>query len=254
VNLTRRDTLTLGALLGISAATGIPTLAFAKDGDTVDQLKLMAPMAIGDKVLGDPNAKVTMIEYLSPTCPHCARVANDVIGPFKDKYVKTGKVKLVFRPFARNTLDAGIFLLAEAAAKAAQAAGPSAAPASGDAASSEQAATPPAADASGGYSEAASEAWENVINAYFKTQATWEVSDRPLDAIKAVALQLGFTEDSFNAALKDATLYGAIQQMVDQAVKDFGVDGTPTFYINGKQVTGEKTLDELSAVVDPLLS
>jgi len=251
VSLTRRETLTLGALLGLGAAAGLPTLALAKDGDTVDQLKLMAPMAIPDKVLGDPNAKVTMIEYLSPTCPHCARVANDVIPAFKDKYVKTGKVKLVFRPFARNTLDAGIFLLAEAAAKAAQSA-PATAAASSDASASSEAPAP-AAETSG-YSPAAAEAWENVINAYFKTQATWEVSDRPLDAIKAVALQLGFTDDSFTAALKDTTLYSAIQQMVDQAVKDFGVDGTPTFYINGKQVTGEKTLDELSAVVDPLLS
>jgi len=155
----------------------------------------------------------------------------------------------VLRPFARITLDAGIFLLAEAAAKAAQ----SSAPAASDASSASSQAVAPAA-ASEGYSEAAAEAWENVINAFFKTQATWEVSDKPLDAIKAVAFQLGFTEDTFNAALKDTNLYAAIQQMVDQAVKDFGVDGTPTFYINGKQVTGEKTLDELSAVVDPLLS
>jgi len=153
MNLTRRDTLALGALLGLGAAAGLPTLAFAKDGDTVDQLKLMAPMAIPDKVLGDANAKVTMIEYLSPTCPHCARVANDVIGPFKDKYVKTGKVKLVLRPFARNTLDAGIFLLAEAAAKAAQ----SSAPAASDASSASSQAVAPAA-ASEGYSEAAAEA------------------------------------------------------------------------------------------------
>jgi protein-disulfide isomerase len=247
VNLTRRETLTLGALLGLTAATGLPTLAFAKDGDTVDQLKLMAPMAIPDKVIGSPDAKVTMIEYLSPTCPHCARMANDVIGAFEDKYVKTGKVRIVFRPFARNTLDAAIFLLAEAAAKAAQAAPPD------SQASSEASASAPAPAAGSGVSEAASLAWENVINAFFRTQATWEVSDDPSSAIKAVAFQLGFTEDSFNAAFKDNSLYPSIQSMADQAVKDFGVDGTPTFFINGKQVTGEKTLDELSAVVDPLL-
>ena len=249
MNLTRRETLTRGALVGLTAATGLPTLAFAKDGDLIDQLKLMAPMAIPDKVIGDPNAKVTVIEYLSPTCPHCARVANDVIGPFKDKYVKTGKVKLIFRPFARNAQDAGIFLLAEAAAKAQDAA------VSGDASASSEASAPAAAPiASTGYSAAASEAWENVVNAYFKTQGTWAVSDRPYDAIKAVALQLGFTSETFDAALKDSTLYAAIQQMVDQAQKDFGMSGTPTFYINGKTVEGEKTLDELSAIVDPLLS
>jgi protein-disulfide isomerase len=248
VNLNRREVLILSAAAAFASAAGLPTLAFAKDGDQVDQLKLMAPMAVPDKVIGDPNAKVTVIEYLSPTCPHCALVANTVIGPFKDKYVKTGKVKLVLRPFARNTLDAGIFMLAEAAAKAANG---EAAPASALAEASS--ASPPAGAEPTSYSQAAAEAWENVINAYFKTQQTWEVSDKPLDAIKAVALQLGFTEDSFNNALKDTDLFAKIQSMVDQAVKDFGVEGTPTFYVNGKQKTGEQTLDQLSAAVDPLL-
>src|SRR5689334_1635839 len=105
--MNRREVLILSAAAAFAGAAGLPTLAFAKDGDQLDQLKLMAPMAVPDKVIGDPNAKVTVIEYLSPTCPHCALVANTVIGPFKDKYVKTGKVKLVLRPFARNTLDAG---------------------------------------------------------------------------------------------------------------------------------------------------
>jgi protein-disulfide isomerase len=247
VNMNRREVLIVGAAAAFAGAVGLPTLAFAKDGDQLDQLKLMAPMAVPDKVLGDPGAKVTVIEYLSPTCPHCALVATTVIGPFKDKYVKTGKVKLIFRPFARNTLDAGIFMLAEAAARSAD--GQSASTgASAEASASSQAAPAPTA-----YTEAAAEAWENVINAYFKTQATWEVSDKPLDAIKAVAFQLGFTEDSFNNALKDTDLFGKIQSMVDQAVKDFGVEGTPTFYINGKQKTGEQTLDQLSAVVDPLV-
>jgi protein-disulfide isomerase len=249
VKINRREVFVLSAAVAFAGAAGLPTLAFAKDGDQLDQLKLMAPMAVPDKVLGDPNAKITVIEYLSPTCPHCALVATTVIGPFKDKYVKTGKVKLVLRPFARNTLDAGIFMLAEAAARSAD--GQATATGASAEASASSAPAPAATPAS--YSEGASEAWENVIDAYFKTQANWEVSDKPLDAIMAVALQLGFTQDSFNAALKDTVLFGKIQSMVDQAVKDFGVEGTPTFYINGKQKTGEQSLDQLSAAVDPLL-
>ncbi|MEP7239486.1 MAG: thioredoxin domain-containing protein, partial [Devosia sp.] len=115
MNLTRRQTLTLAAASAVAGAAGLPLPAFAKDGDKLDQLKLMAPMVVPDKIEGDPNAKVTLIEYLSPTCPHCALVATTVMGPFKDKYVKTGKVKFIPRPFARNTLDAAIFMLAEAA-------------------------------------------------------------------------------------------------------------------------------------------
>ena len=118
MNLTRRDTLTLAAAATLAGAAGLPTLALAKDGDVIDQLKLLAPMAVPDRVEGDAAAKVTVIEYLSPTCPHCARVAINVIPPFKDKYVKTGKVKFIARPFARNTLDVAIFMIAEAASQA----------------------------------------------------------------------------------------------------------------------------------------
>ncbi len=250
MNLTRRETLSLAAAAAVAGIT-LPSLAYAKDGDTIDQLKLMAPMAIPDKVIGDPNAKVTLIEYLSPTCPHCALVANTVIGPFEDKYVKTGKVKFIPRPFARNTLDVAIFLLAEAAARSvdaqAQPAGASSAMVDASAASA------PAPAAPTSYSPAAALAWENVINTFYKTQGTWGASDKPLDAVKAVAFQLGFNDDTFNAALKDQALFDAVNTMRDQAVTDFGLEGTPTFYLNGKQMEGERTLDQLSQAIDPLL-
>jgi protein-disulfide isomerase len=265
VKLTRRETLTLAAAATAVGVAGFPSLAAAKDGDVIDQLKLMAPKGIPDKVDGDPAAKVTFIEYASPTCPHCALFSNTVLEPFKDKYVKTGKVKFILRPFARNTMDAAIFMLAEAAAKSVDAqAAPAPAPAASSAASSADAssaassapATPAApADPSNpsGYSQAAIAAYENVISTYFKTQETWGVSDKPLDAVKAVALQLGFSEDSFAAALKNQDFFNAVETMRDQALNDFGLEGTPTFYLNGKTMTGEKTLDQLDAEITPLL-
>lgn len=264
MKLTRRDTLTLAAATGLAVA-GLPALALAKDGDVIDQLKLMNPKGIPDKVDGDPNAKVTFIEYASPTCPHCALFSNTVLGPFKDKYVKTGKVKFILRPFARNTMDAAIFMLAEAAAKSVDA---QSAPAAGSASSapadasssadaSSAAAAPAAASGSpgnpSGYSQAAIATYENVISTYFRTQNTWGVSDKPLDAVKAVAIQLGFNDQSFDAALKNQDFFNAIETMRDQAINDFGLEGTPTFYVNGKQLTGEKTMDQLDAEITPLL-
>ncbi|MDO8359255.1 MAG: thioredoxin domain-containing protein, partial [Devosia sp.] len=74
-----------------------------------------------------------------------------------------------------------------------------------------------------------------------------------LDAVKAVAIQLGFSDGAFNAALTNQELFAAIETMRDQAMKDFGLEGTPTFYLNGKQMVGEKTLEQLSAEIDPLL-
>ena len=255
MKFTRRESLTLAAAATAAGVAGFPAVALAKEGDVIDQLKLMAPAGIPDKVVGDPAAKVTVIEYASPTCPHCALFSNTVLQPFQDKYVKTGKVKFILRPFARNTMDAAIFMLAEAAAKSVDG---SATPAAASTDPSAPSATPAAAtpaDASNpsGYSQAAIAGYDNVVGTYFKTQQTWGISDKPLDAVKAVALQLGFSDATFDAALKNQDYFAAIEKLRDQALNDFGLEGTPTFYINGKQLTGEKTLDQLSAEVDPLL-
>ena len=251
MKLTRRDTLSLAAAATVAGAAGFPSLALAKDGDVVDPLKLMNPKGIPDKVDGDPAAKVTLIEYASPTCPHCALFSNTVLEPFKEKYVKTGKVKFILRPFARNTMDAAIFMLAEAAAKSVDA---QSAPAADASASSAASSAPAAAPNNpSGYSAAAIAAYENVISTFFKTQNTWGVSDKPLDAVKAVAFQLGFNDDTFNAALKNQDFFNAVETMRDQAINDFGLEGTPTFYVNGKTMSGEKTMEQLDAEITPLL-
>lgn len=238
MKLTRRDTLTLAAAATFAGAAGLPNFAFAAEGDVIDQVKLMAPNGIPDKIKGNPDAKVTFIEYASPTCPHCAAFSNDILPAFEAKYVETGQVKFIIRPFARNTMDAAIFMLAEAAAKAANGAG--------TVNTAETTATTT-------WSQDAVAAYENVLSAFYRTQDSWGVSETPLDAVKAVATQLGFTETSFNEALTDQDYFNAVQSMRDQAVNEFGLEGTPTFYVNGKQLTGEKTLDELSAEIDPLL-
>jgi protein-disulfide isomerase len=244
VKLTRRDTLSLAAAATVAGFAGMPSFALAKDGDVLDLLKLMAPAGIPDKVLGNPAAKVTVIEYASPTCPHCALFSNTVLAAFEEKYVKTGKVKFIIRPFARNTMDAAIFMLAEAAAKSTEG---STGPAAGAADQAGATATPAS------YSPEAVAAAENVIATFFRTQDTWGLSDKPLDAVKAVAVQLGFSDQAFNDALTNQDFFNAVQTMRDQAMNEFGLEGTPTFYINGKQLTGEKTLEQLSAEIDPLL-
>lgn len=247
MKLTRRDTLTLAAVSAAAGLVGLPSFAQAKEGDQIDQMRLMTPAGIPDKISGNPEAKVTVIEYASPTCPHCATFHNNVYADFKAKYVATGQVKFAVRPFARNPIDAAIFMLAEYAAKAVDQQAPAADP---SASSSEPVA--PAVEGAA-YSPAAVDAYENVIAAFFKTQNEWAVAAEPLPAIKKITDQLGFAEETFTAALTDKALFEAIEAMREQAVKEFGLDGTPTFYINGKQLTGDKTLDILSAEIDPLL-
>ncbi len=65
---------------------------------------------------------------------------------------------------------------------------------------------------------------------------------------------MGFTEESFDTALKNQAMLDGLNAARDQAMNEFGLEGTPTFYINGKQLTGEKTLEQLAAEIDPLLA
>lgn len=214
MNITRRNAL---ALLAALPATGLlgSAAAFAKDGDTYEMLKLMNPAGLPDKaILGPDNAPVTIIEYASPTCPHCARFSENTFPQIKTKYIDTGKVRFIMRPFIRNVLDAAVFMLAECS--------------------------------DGGYHE--------ILNTFFKTQNQWVMADKPGDEIKKTALQLGFTDKSYQTCLSNQDMYKQLVAERDQATNDFGVEGTPTFFINGKQESGELSFDEMAKFIDPLLN
>jgi protein-disulfide isomerase len=214
VNFTRRDTLMLAAAASALSLCGVAT-ASAAEGDMVDIAKLMAPAGdVADHVQGSETAPVTVIEYASPTCPHCAAFSNDVLPAFIEAYVNTGKVKFITRPFVRNVLDAAVFMLAEAS-------GPT--------------------------------NYHNVLSTYFKTQNTWATSQTPRDAILEIAKQLGFTQETFDAALTNQALFTGMEAVREQALSEFGLSGTPTFYVNGKTLTGDKTLEQLAAEIDPLV-
>lgn len=212
MTLTRRDTLILAASATIASYYGLGSAA-AQEGTTKDVAKL-ATVALPDRPLGSETAPVTVIEYASPTCPHCAAFHNNVYPAFKAEYIDTGKVKFLVRPFVRNVLDAVVFMLAEAAGE---------------------------------------EQYHTIIETYFKTQDQWGVSETPRDAILAIAKQLGFTDASFDAALTNQELFASMETMREQALGEFNLEGTPTFYVNGKQLTGDKTLEELKAEIDPLV-
>jgi protein-disulfide isomerase len=214
VLITRRDTLAL--LTAVSASALLPgAAALAKEGDVLDMARLLSPAGgLVDHVLGDEAAPVTVIEYASTTCPHCGRWANDVYPAFKAAFIDTGKVKFILRPFIRDVPDAVVYMLAEAA-------GP--------------------------------EMYHTVIETYFKTQDQWAFLQAPKEPMLAIAKQLGFTDESFNSALTNQDLFNALEAVRNQALEEFKLEGTPTFYVNGKQLTGEKTIEDFTAEIDPLL-
>lgn len=187
------------------------------DGSPVDPLgvePIVNPNGLPDRPIGGRGTRVILIEYASPTCPHCATFANNIYPGLKEKYIDTGDITFIIRPFIRNALDAAVFMLAEAAG---------------------------------------AEGYYEVIDTFFATQNQWAFSQTPRDAIQEVALQLGFTEESFEAALTNQSLYEGMESMREQALEEFDLTGTPTFYLNGEKLTGEQSFEAFSAKIDPLL-
>lgn len=215
MKLTRRTALALSAAAGTSSLVGFSP-AFAAEGDVYDIEKLMAPAGDWtDKWLGDENAPVTMIEYASSTCGHCAAFHAQTYPQFKADYIDTGKVRFTMRPFLLNILDAVVFMLAV---------------------------------------QAEGDKYYDVLDVYLENQTTWSRSETPRDAIFEIAKQLGYTEENFEAALTNQSLFEGMELVRQQASEEFELTGTPSFYVNGKMLTGSKSITVLAEAIDPLLA
>ena len=167
-----------------------------------------------DMAIGRADAPVTVIEYASLTCPHCARWHTSVFPEFKRRYVDTGQVRFIFREMPTGPVEVASagFMLARCA---------------------------PA----GRYFD--------VISRLMHDQAA--ILQRPWDGLVAVAGDFGMTEAQFEACLGDETRAAAFNERVEYAFAR-GVQGTPTFVVNGRTVgTGELTLAQLDAAIQPHL-
>ena len=201
--ITRRHLLLAGAAL---AAVGAAKPAFA-----VDVAELMKPPSLGDMALGaEEGAKVTIVEYASATCPHCAAFHNDAWKKLKAEYVDTRKIRFIFREFPTNDAALAAFMIARAAPK---------------------------------------EAYFPLMDVFFETLETW--AKNPAEGLLNIAKQAGFTQAKFDETLKNEALAKGIMEIRDGGVK-FGVEGTPTFFLNGEKFAG-RDFAEFKAAIDPLL-
>lgn len=201
--LNRRTLLSAAALAGIGL--------FATPAFAVDAAELNKPPELGDMSMGPADAKVTVIEYASATCPHCAKFYKDVFPLLKAQYIDTNKIRFVFREYPLNDPALAAFMIARAAPK---------------------------------------EAYFPLIDTFFGTLETW--AQNPAEGLLNIAKQAGFTQEQFDAALKDEAMAKKILAIRADGEK-FGVDGTPTFFINGEKLGGEQTIEALKAKIDPLL-
>ncbi len=170
-----------------------------------------------DMTIGDPKAKVTVIEYASVACPHCAKFNADVFPEFKKKYVDTGKVYYVAREALTGepTLAAAGFLLARCAGKA---------------------------------------KYFLVTDAIYRAQDQIFQTGDVHGVLLHVAQSAGLSEDQMNKCISDENAIKALNDRVERQSKQYDVNGTPAFIINGKKLKeGETSLAELDAAIQPLL-
>lgn len=161
--------------------------------------------------LGPADAKVTVIEYASLSCGHCAAFHKNVLPELKTKYIDTGKIRLILRDHPGNDRAVAGAMLARCVA---------------------------------------SDKAYPLIDALFKLQEQWAfVKESPLPKLQEIAKQAGFTEESFKKCLSDDKLLKTINTNFEHALTTFGVRSTPTFFINGKRLQGGPTLESFDKAI-----
>jgi protein-disulfide isomerase len=200
------------------AAALAANIAFAEaaapqpDG-TADMAQVLKPGPLPELTMGDASG-VPVIEYGSLTCPHCAAFSREVVPELKKDYIDTGKVRFIFREFARNALDVAAFVLARCV---------------GD------------------------DKTFAAIELLFSEQDKWAFVDKPLEPLIAAMRPAGLSYDQAMACLKDQSKADAIVAIGKRANDEVKLTGTPTFVIDGKVYGGELTMDQLKAILDPLI-
>ena len=175
----------------------------------VDSAALLQPGPLPDMVLGAEDAPVTIVEYASMTCPHCRDFHVNTFEDLRAKYVDSGQVRFIFREFPLDIRAVLGSMLARCA--------------------------PP-------------EQFFDIVQVLFERQADWAPVEDPVLATYNLVSQAGFSEESFQACIRDQELYAKIVQ-VQEGGQRFGVDATPTFFVNGEQVRGGRSLEEFDEII-----
>lgn len=162
-----------------------------------EKLAVQGPM--GDLFLGDPNAPITIYEYASLTCSHCGTFHREIYPELKSKYIDTGKVRFILRPFSFDGAATAAFMISRCA---------------GD------------------------DRYYKFIDALFDAQNQWIRGEETMTALANIAKQGGFTKESFGACLQRADILADLQAVFKQGSEEIGVNSTPTFYINGEMFSG----------------
>lgn len=171
--------------------------------------------AMAEKSIGRADAPVTMIEYASLTCSHCAAFHTETLPKIKKDYIDTGKVRLVYHDFPLGSL-------AMAAAMVARCSG--------------------------------EKNFFPMIGALFGSQQSWAHSNTPLEALGGIARLSGMSEDDVADCIDNKDLFEALQNNAEQAGKSLGIQSTPTFFVEGTKVPGNLPYQDFQDILDKALA
>lgn len=169
---------------------------------------------VEEQSIGTADAPVTIIEYSSLSCPHCAQFHSDVLPDLKERYIETGKVRMVFRDFPLNESAVEAAVLAHCA-------GP--------------------------------DRYVGFLDVLFQTQESWSSAESPREALKQLGKLGGLGDDQMEACLADESMVDAVLQSRLTGQNEHKVQSTPTFVIDGQTYPGSRDIDAFAEIIDPLL-
>lgn len=218
---------TSGVVAGSTVATSSGGFAFGRDADTTStdaprlekienptMQDLQAAGPLGDRALGRADAPVTVIEYVSLTCPHCRAFHKNTWPDFKRAYVDTGKVRYIVREFPIGRSSGNAWLVTRCADDAMM---------------------------------------HKLIDAYLARQGEWVSQEVRTEQIFRIAQSQGMDRAKFDSCLKNQGVIDHIKWVKDRG-RVLGVIGTPTFFINDRHVRQVPTMADMREWIDPLLS
>lgn len=192
---------------------GIGTDAALSRADAADPAKTEKPAETNEIVYGSPDAPVTIVEYASLTCPHCANFHTQMLPLVKERLLDTGKAKLVFKDFPLDqlALRASVMIRCNTGTRS-----------------------------------------RAMLDVLFHTQASWKGSADPVAALLNIGRAAGMTDPDLEACFNNQEIIdGVIKQRLD-AEKTYQVNSTPSFIIDGKLYRGGMSIEQFEQVVESL--
>lgn len=164
-----------------------------------------------DMVLGSPDAKVTIVEYASLTCSHCARFHKETMPKLKADYIDTGKVRLVYRDFPFDEASFRAAMLARCSGK---------------------------------------ERFFGFVDALFQSQENWATPNGWKPGLARIAKLGGMSQEAFDQCLANKAVEEPILAKRLEGNQKFGVESTPTFFINGEKVSGAYPFEHFVQIIN----